>query len=688
MKGRDDFDAGRRVGKYELVTRLSVGGMAEMYLAVLPGPGGFKKFVALKMILPDVRRDEEFVAMFLDEAQLTAALSHPNLGQVYELGREGETGELYLAMEYIAGQSLRLVERRAKQRGRVLPVGFSCRVIRDACLGLHSAHTFVDAAGRARAVVHRDVSPSNVMVSYQGHVKVIDFGIARAKGRRVRTQVGQVRGTVGYMSPEQATDEPLDARSDVFSAGMVLYELLAGEPPFAGLDDTQLLTTLAVAHVPSLAEVAPRVPAAVCEVVMSALARDRTKRCPSARELARRLEHACPDLMDDEGVAEVMRELFPDTIELSRQLLESAGAAEAPGPRLCETAVALQAATNPAHDVPQEPPAGPARARWLAVAAGLAVVAVAAGGLWWSSAEAEAEPEDDPAMAAREAEVMPQLHVALAAHDATRARQLVDACTVRGKKCPSAQALLLQVEAEEQRRAEAQARTAAEREAAPPSAPPAAAPCDLDGARASLKALDADGATAKLRACTTPTGLDPRAEKLLQELRRDAWVKPWVDRAKKAMDEGRLADARAELSAVPKDSVWREARQALEQRARELALDKGYVGPGGKVLTVPAVKSPAAQPAPRAEDPGRRWVTQADQRLKQGDTAGAVKLLRECTSAAPTSAECELSLGKALAKDGQPAAAYRAYKRFLDLAKPGDARVPKVQSLVRDYEGR
>ena len=474
-----DFDAGRRVGKYELVTRLSVGGMAELYLAVLPGPGGFKKLVALKMILPDVRRDESFVAMFLDEARLTAGLSHPHLGQVYELGHEPETGELYLAMEYVAGQTLRAVMRRAQRSAQPLPVEFSCRVIRDACLGLHSAHTFVDPGGKPRAIVHRDVSPANVMVSYGGTVKVIDFGIARAPGRRVRTQVGTVKGTVGYMSPEQAMDEPLDARSDVFSAGMVLYELLAGEAPLAELRSGKLLEALAVNDVPDLAQVAPHLPPGLAEVVMSALTRDVAARCPSARELARRLEAACPRMMDEEDLAGVMRDLFPDTIELSRQLLESAVAPEPVGPVIAQTAAALQGATNPATPLlpeeeaaPAEPPPAP-RTASLLVAAGVVIAAMLGGGYLYLEQGPDDGPVEDPAMAAREAEVMPQLHMALASHDPTKARQLLESCNVRGKPCPQAQAMLPKVVAEEEKRAQAQAR-AVEAQANEPATAPAA----------------------------------------------------------------------------------------------------------------------------------------------------------------------------------------------------------------------
>src|SRR4051812_46369838 len=174
-----DLDRGRRIGKYEILTRLSMGGMAELFLAYTAGPGGFRKFVAVKQILPDIKKDESFVKMFLDEARITAAFSHANIGQVFDLGEQDS--ELFLAMEFISGQNLEQIVKRANKRAFTIPLGFAARVVRDACLGQHYAHHFTDAAGKSAPVVHRDVSPKNVMVTYTGDVKVIDFGIAKAR---------------------------------------------------------------------------------------------------------------------------------------------------------------------------------------------------------------------------------------------------------------------------------------------------------------------------------------------------------------------------------------------------------------------------------------------------------------------------------------------------------------------------
>ncbi len=325
-KSSSDLDRGRRVGKYEIITRLSIGGMAELFLAYLPGPGGFKKFVALKQILPDVKADDSFVKMFLDEARITAAFNNSNIGQVFDLG--DESGELYLAMEFIAGQNLEQVVKRAAKREAPIPVGFAARVVRDTCLGLHYAHHFTDPTGQPMAVVHRDVSPKNVMITWTGQVKVIDFGIAKARGRLNRTQVGVVKGTSGYMSPEQVKNEPLDGRTDLFAAAVMLHELLAGERLFTAPTDAAMMIKIVDAEVPSPAVNNPYVGDALAQVVLKALSKKREQRFATGRELARAIEQACPDLFEDEQLAEFMGQLFEDKIAITRSLLEAANSGD------------------------------------------------------------------------------------------------------------------------------------------------------------------------------------------------------------------------------------------------------------------------------------------------------------------------------------------------------------------------
>ncbi len=317
-----DFDRGRRIGKYEILTRLSMGGMAELFLAYVAGPGGFRKYVAVKQILPDIKKDESFVKMFLDEARITAAFSHSNIGQVYDLGED--EGELYLAMEFLSGQNLEQIIKRATKREVVLPQGFACRVVRDSVLGLHYAHHFTDPSGRPAPVVHRDVSPKNVMVTYTGDVKMIDFGIAKARNRLNRTQVGIVKGTSGYMSPEQVRNEPLDGRTDLFAAAVFLHEMLTSQRLFTAPSDVAMMTKIVEGEIQLPRNLNSKVPAALSDVVMKGLARKREQRFSTGKEFAKAIEQACPEMFDEDQSAALMTQLFEDKIQTTRALLELA----------------------------------------------------------------------------------------------------------------------------------------------------------------------------------------------------------------------------------------------------------------------------------------------------------------------------------------------------------------------------
>lgn len=319
-----DFDRGRRIGKYEILSRLSVGGMAELYLAFVSGPGGFRKFVALKQILPDVRKDHEFVNMFLDEARITAAFSHPNITQVFELGEE--RGELYLVMEFLAGRTLDEVNQVALKRQMRLPLGFVARAARDTCLALHYAHHFTDPTGRPAVVVHRDVTPRNMMITYDGTVKVIDFGVAKARNRLGRTMVGQLKGTTAYMSPEQARGKELDGRSDLFSLGIVLHEALCGQRLFQAPHEAAVMVKILEEPLVRPSDVDADVPEELSDVVMKALERDPARRFANGREMARALEEVCgSELYDEEQMSGLMHSLFAERIRRTRALLGVAG---------------------------------------------------------------------------------------------------------------------------------------------------------------------------------------------------------------------------------------------------------------------------------------------------------------------------------------------------------------------------
>src|SRR6202142_1688145 len=240
---------GQRIGRYEPIRRLAVGGMAEIYLARLPGVGieGFEKLVVLKRILPQHALDPELLRMFADEARLSATLTHPHITEVHDVGTDGDAP--FFAMEYVHGANLReLLRAHARAAGRPaapLPLAHAIEIVAAAAAGLHYAHERLGPRGEPLGIVHRDVSPSNVLVSYDGAVKVSDFGIAKWAYQRTQTQEGALKGKFAYMSPEQCRGKALDARSDVFALGTLLYELTTGEPPFAGDSDLEILNWIA-----------------------------------------------------------------------------------------------------------------------------------------------------------------------------------------------------------------------------------------------------------------------------------------------------------------------------------------------------------------------------------------------------------------------------------------------------------
>ena len=226
-------------GKYLLLDRINIGGMAEVWRGKAFGAGGFERLVAIKRILPNIAEDEEFTAMFIDEAKISVQLAHANIAQTYDLGQI--SGTYYIAMEYVAGKDLRAVFDRARKRKETLPLPLVCHVMSKVCEGLDHAHRKKDGSGRDLNIVHRDVSPQNLLLSYDGEVKVIDFGIAKAAGRANKTQAGILKGKFGYMSPEQILGRPLDCRTDVFALGVCLHELLCGQRLFTGESDYSVL---------------------------------------------------------------------------------------------------------------------------------------------------------------------------------------------------------------------------------------------------------------------------------------------------------------------------------------------------------------------------------------------------------------------------------------------------------------
>jgi serine/threonine protein kinase len=313
----------RHVGRYELVGLLGQGGMASVHIGRLAGLAGFEKLVAVKIIHPHLVSEREFVSMFLDEARIAACIQHPNVAAITEMGED--EGQLYMVGELVQGESLRNVMRRLREERAGLPHAVSAYVVAKMCDGLHAAHELADGAGRPCGIVHRDVSPQNVLVSYSGHVKLIDFGVAQARDRITHTQSGTIKGKIGYLSPEQLRGIPLDRRSDVFSAGVVLYQLLTGTHPFPGDSDIQRLDRIARAEFRPPRELEPSVSPHLERVVITALAREPSDRFPSAAAMAQAIgeaNRAAGERVGSTRLSALMKWLF------SKDIAERAGSLE------------------------------------------------------------------------------------------------------------------------------------------------------------------------------------------------------------------------------------------------------------------------------------------------------------------------------------------------------------------------
>jgi serine/threonine protein kinase len=264
--------AGTGYGPYQLVAKVATGGMAEVFKAKRAGVAGFEKVVAVKRILPHLSYNKEFVEMFIDEAKMVAGLQHPNIVQIFDLGRIGSS--YYIAMEYVHGADLRSILRRLKERSLRMPTDLAVYVVSKVAAGLDYAHQNKDGEGRPTKIVHRDVSPQNILISFDGEVKLTDFGIAKAATKASTTEKGALRGKLMYMSPEQAWGKPIDHRSDVFALGIVLYELITDQRPFLGSSDMSLLDKVRKGSVTPPSSLHPETPARLEKLVMKALEKE------------------------------------------------------------------------------------------------------------------------------------------------------------------------------------------------------------------------------------------------------------------------------------------------------------------------------------------------------------------------------------------------------------------------------
>src|SRR6201999_1122656 len=310
-------------GKYYLLERINVGGMAEVFKAKAFGVEGFERLLAVKRILPNIAEDEEFIAMFIDEAKIAVQLQHANIAQIFDLGKVDDS--FFIALEHVHGKDLRSIFDRLRGKGDVMPIQQACYIIMQVCEGLDYAHNKRDAQGRELHLVHRDVSPQNVLISYEGEVKLIDFGIAKAAGKASKTQQGILKGKFGYMSPEQVRGLPLDRRSDIFSLGIVLYELLTGERLFIGESDFSTLEKVRNVEILPPSTYNRRIGDELERIVMKALAKDVEDRYQNAIDLHDELQafvYTAGEFYSRKELAGWMKRVFVKEMEEESAKLE------------------------------------------------------------------------------------------------------------------------------------------------------------------------------------------------------------------------------------------------------------------------------------------------------------------------------------------------------------------------------
>jgi len=301
------------LGKLTLLGQIGAGGMARIFLARARGLGGFEKLVVVKQILPHLAEDAEFIARFFQEARLAATLDHPNIASVYDVDEDGSS--YFYSMEYVRGRDLHKVMRKANAQGRRLSLDEIVAIVGGLCAGLHHAHTRIGPDGHPLGIVHRDVSPSNVLLSFEGAVKLADFGVAKARTGMVSTEAGTLRGKLGYMSPEQCRGEAIDRRSDVYAVGVLLWEMLTGQRLHHGDSEIAIIHRIAREEAPSPRALRPDVPDDLERIVARALARGPAQRHPSAHALQAELEeHARQHRLATSArtVVALMHELFGD----------------------------------------------------------------------------------------------------------------------------------------------------------------------------------------------------------------------------------------------------------------------------------------------------------------------------------------------------------------------------------------
>jgi len=318
------LEAGDRFGDYVIIKNLAAGGMAVVYLARKKGMQGFTKPVAMKVILPQFATNRDFIEMFLNEARLAVHLTHSNIAQILDLGEIG--GQYFISMEFCHGADLQQISRKTRKSGKLLPLPYAAKILSQACEGMYYAHTKVDDQGVPLGIVHRDISPHNVLLTFDGLAKIIDFGIAKARITAKEEEDGVLKGKFSYMSPEQIRGMPIDPRSDVFALGIVLWEICTGASLYR--EKSELLTMEAILRkpVPKPRELRGDMPPDLEAIILKALTKRAVDRFQSAHEMAQALEGYLNRSGWNVGtphLAEFMRKLFPENYQDIRDLLAS-----------------------------------------------------------------------------------------------------------------------------------------------------------------------------------------------------------------------------------------------------------------------------------------------------------------------------------------------------------------------------
>jgi serine/threonine-protein kinase len=359
-----------RFGKYRLIDRIAVGGMAEIFLAHQQQEDGRETPVVIKRIRPHLSKHAAFLKMFLNEARLAAQLNHPNVVQIFDLGKIAES--YFIAMEYVAGRDMRRVVPKAEALGIAFPLVYAVKIASCVCAGLHHAHTKADIYGNPLNIVHRDVSPENIIVAFDGSVKILDFGIAKASSGVEQTRTGEIKGKLSYMSPEQCMGKTLDCRSDIFSLGVVLYEWLTGFKLFTGESEVAVMRSVTEGKIYAPSYFREDLPERLEAILMRALERDRDKRYQTAEELGRDLDAflAAYDFTPTSlHLANFLKQLFDEELQEEQRRMATRTAAAPTSEEaleLSEVVAALDTERGVPAPAPVAPPLGGESASELA----------------------------------------------------------------------------------------------------------------------------------------------------------------------------------------------------------------------------------------------------------------------------------------------------------------------------------